>query len=117
RFAAGTSILVLPVLPGPTLVLASSAENELTGPGRTTVETEFVGDGLQSLDAESNVLVQINTQSRRALNNVVAVHLAGEGLIFHPFSHRLGVDLGERLTRLDQRNGGDKSGEFVAGEK
>src|SRR5437879_1014994 len=99
------------------LTTSATAKGSLSRLRRVSIQPKLAGDGLQGFDAETDVLIQIDAQSSGAVDNVVAVHLAGEGLIFHSFSHRLGVDFGQRLPRLDQGDGGDESGEFVAGEQ
>jgi len=63
------------------------------------------------------VFVEIGAEVFGAVDDVVAVDLAGEGFVFHPLSDGLGVDFCERLAGLDEGNGGDESGELVTGEE
>src|ERR1700689_4536003 len=51
---------------------------------RTAIQPEFLRNRLQGFDAEADVFVQLHAQSCRAVDDVVAVHLAGEGFVFHP---------------------------------
>jgi hypothetical protein len=53
------------------------------------------------------VLVEVDAEVHGAVDDVIAIDLAGKGFVLHPLSHRLGVDFGERLARLDQRDGGE----------
>src|SRR5579863_10374644 len=49
------------------------------------VQAQLFRDRLQGFYAEVDVLVEIDAQVFRAINDVVAVHFAGEGLVFHSF--------------------------------
>ena len=63
------------------------------------------------------MFVEVDSEVFGAVDDVVAIDFAGEGFVFHPLSDRLGVDFGEGLAGLDKGDGGDESGELVAGEK
>ena len=85
-----------------------------SGPTVSQTVARMERDGLLRVEGDRQLAL---TESGRALGYVVAIHLAGEGFVFHPLSYRLGVDFGQRLARLDQRYGSDESGELVAGEE
>jgi hypothetical protein len=63
------------------------------------------------------VLFHIHSELGRARENAFAVNAAGEGVVFHFFLDRPGLDLGQRFSRLDQGAGGDEAGQFVTGEQ
>src|SRR6266581_2573881 len=93
------------------------SRERLSGLDCASIQAEPVGDRLERLDAETDVLIQVYTQVGGTMDDVVAVHLAGEGFVFHPFSDRLSIDFRQRLTGLDQRDSGDESCKFIAGEE
>src|SRR5215471_15095824 len=51
---------------------------------RAAVESEVFRDRLHGFDAEADVLVEVDAEVFRSVDDVVAVHLAGEGFVFHP---------------------------------
>jgi len=55
--------------------------------GGAAVETQFFRDRLHGFDAEGDVLIEIDAPRGRAVDDVVAIHLAGEGFVFHPLAH------------------------------
>jgi hypothetical protein len=57
-------------------------------------QSQFRGDRPHCLDTERDVLIEINTQVSRAINNVLAIDAAREGPIFHLAADRPSVYLG-----------------------
>src|SRR5437773_8659435 len=77
---------------------------------RSAFQAQLFRNPFHRLDAERDVLLQINAQVGGAGGYVIAVYAAGEGFVFHLFSDRLGFDFSQRLARLDQSAGGNESG-------
>jgi len=66
---------------------------------------------------ETDVFVEIHTKRSGTLDDIFAIHLAGEGFVFHPLSYRFHVHFRQRFAGLDQRHGGNESGEFITGKE
>ena len=58
-----------------------------------------------------------DAQFLRALDDFLAVHRAGEGLVLHLLLHRGHVHFEYAAVRLDVGDGGDEAGQLVAGEE
>src|SRR5580700_8849446 len=69
------------------------------------------------LDAKGNVCIQIYFQFLRAGDDVLTMHPAGESLIFQLLTDTWNVYIEDRSRGLDERDGGKKSGEFIAGKE
>jgi 4-amino-4-deoxy-L-arabinose transferase-like glycosyltransferase len=54
---------------------------------RSSIQPQLARNPLQRFDAEGDVLIQIYSQSGAAVHDVLAIHLAGEGFVFHSFSY------------------------------
>jgi hypothetical protein len=52
-----------------------------------SVQAQLRRDWLHGFDAECDVFVEIDTQARSAVHDVFSIHFAGEGFVFHSFSH------------------------------
>src|SRR5205809_1243115 len=64
-----------------------------------------------------DVLVERQAKRLGAGDEVLALHAAGEGLVFHALLHRTGFQIQHAFARPYQRGGGDEPGELVAGEQ
>ena len=53
-------------------------------------QPQLPGNPFHRLNAECDVLFQINAQICSAVDNVIAVHAAGEGFVLHFFADGLG---------------------------
>ena len=80
-------------------------------------QAKFWSDGFHGGNAEGDVLFEIEAQIGGSFDDVLAMHAAGKGFVFHLFSYRWSFDLGQRFAWLDKCAGGVESGEFVAGEE
>src|ERR1051326_215901 len=78
-------------------------------------QTEVLGARLHRLDAEVNVLLQRDTQLLRAVDDVLAVHAAREGLVLHLLLDAGYIYFVYSASWLDVGDGGDESGQLVAG--
>ena len=80
-------------------------------------EAEDGGALLHGGEAEGDVGVEIDAEFGCALEDIFAGDAAGEGLVLEFFAHAGGFDIGDLAAGLDQGAGGEKAGEFVAGEE
>src|SRR6202007_2263344 len=55
---------------------------------------------LHRLKTKRDMRIKINTQLRRALNHVIPIHSAREGLVLHLFAHTRHFHICNRLRRL-----------------
>ena len=63
------------------------------------------------------MLVQIDSQFGCAVDDVVAVDAAGEGLVLELLPDAGDFDIVDGFAGLDERAGGEEAGELVAGEE
>src|SRR6266404_3378936 len=77
-------------------------------------KSERIGSLAHGGDAKSDVLFDGNAQLLGPFADIVSVNAASEGFIFQLAFHGVGLDLENALAGLDQRAGGEKSGQFVA---
>src|ERR1039457_48011 len=80
-------------------------------------QPQLLGNRLHGFDAERNILFEVHAEIGGSSDDVFPMYAAGKGFVLHFFPDRLGLDFGERFSRLDQRAGGEKSGEFIARKK
>ena len=69
------------------------------------------------LDAKGDVGVEVDAEFGHALQDVLAVNAACEGLVFHLFLHARNLDVGDGLAGLDQRASGEEAGQLIAGKE
>lgn len=81
-----------------------------------SVEPKGGSSRLHRLNAKSDVLVEVDAQGFRAINDVVAAYGSGEAFIFELLPGGFHVDFGDAPARLDVADGGKKPSQFVAGE-
>jgi len=81
------------------------------------VEAKGRGHGAERFDAKGDVLVERDAQFLRAFVNIFAADTAGERFVLQFFLHRSGFHFMDAFRRLDERAGGQETGELVAGEK
>ena len=61
--------------------------------------------------------IQINSQLRGSLDDIITVHAARKGLVLHLLSHARHFNLRDLLGRLHQCACGQKAGKFIACKK
>ncbi len=81
------------------------------------IEAQHGSVTAQSCDAKINVGIQIHIQFLRALEDVFAVHATRESLVFKLLAHTLHIYVEDRFRRFDERNSGQKTGQFIAGKE
>jgi hypothetical protein len=80
-------------------------------------EAESVSLFAHGGDAEGDVFVERDAEFLGAFYYVFAADAAGEGFVFHSFLDRAGFEIEDAFGGTDVSAGGEKAGEFVAGEK
>jgi hypothetical protein len=63
------------------------------------------------------VLIEVNVQLLRSVEDIVAVHAAGEGFVLELFPDTRDFDIADGLAGLDEGARGEKARELVAGEE
>jgi len=84
---------------------------------RGSLEAESCGAGAHGGDAVGDVVVEGISSSAAPLIMSSRLDATRESFVLHLFPHAGGVDIVDRLCGLDQRAGGEESGELVAGEE
>src|SRR5690242_16452963 len=77
-------------------------------------QTQFGSDLLHRVDAEGDVLVEINAEVSGAVDDVVAADASGKRLVFHAAADGLRLQRMDRLVGTHQRRRGDETGKLVA---
>src|SRR6201987_2146378 len=95
---------------------AASAIGCNSGAGGT-IEAELWSDAAKRFDAKRDVVVERDAELLSAVVDVVATDAASERFVFQFFLHGRCFHLVDAFRRFDERTGGEKAGEFVAGEE
>src|SRR5216684_6410737 len=80
-------------------------------------QAEGVGVLAHRSDAEGDVLFEWDTQFLGAFTDIVAADAFGEGLVFHAAFDGIHFQIEDALRGADVGAGGEKAGQFVAGEE
>src|SRR5258708_35181148 len=80
-------------------------------------EAEFGRAGLHGGDAELDMGVQIDAELGGAVNDIVAIDGAREGLILQLFLHRFQLHLRHAAAGFHVGAGSEKARKFIAGEE
>ena len=72
---------------------------------------------LHRRQTEGDVLIEVNIQLLCSIEDIVAVHAAGEGFVLELFPDAGDFDIADGLAGLDEGASGEKARELVTGEE
>jgi hypothetical protein len=100
---------------GPTLCSGAGLKPGFDSYG--AAEAEGVGLFAEGGDAEGDMVFERDAQLFGAFADVVAADAFGEGLVFHAAFDGIHFQVEDALRRANVGAGGEKAGQFVAGEE
>src|SRR5258708_7521883 len=81
------------------------------------LQAKLHGSLLHGFHTEADVLVEIDAELLRAIDDVLTAHRSGESFVLHLLPYRLSVNFENAALRLDVRDSGDETRKLVACEQ